>query len=118
MLSVCAALVPWVLPALIDCILHLSLGCRLLIIVPVLAPVGVLMGLPLPKGLAWLSREATGLIPWAWAINGCASVVGSVAAAIVALTWGLQMAMEAGAACYVGACLIALLRLTPKAIDL
>jgi hypothetical protein len=65
-----------------------------------LAPLGVLMGLPFPLGLAWLERRSPGWVPWAWAVNGCASVIASVLAAILALSYGFSLVMVCGAAAY------------------
>jgi len=68
-----------------------------------LAPLGVLMGLPFPLGLAWLEEEARGLVPWAWAVNGSASVLASVLAAILALSYGFTAVLLLGASCYAAA---------------
>jgi hypothetical protein len=69
-------------------------------------PLAVLMGIPFPLGLAWLEERAPGLIPWAWAVNGCASVISSVLAAILALSFGFTLVLSLGAAAYTGALLI------------
>jgi spermidine synthase len=53
-----------------------------------IAPLAFLMGLPFPLGLSWVSADAPGLVPWAWAINGCASVVGAVLAGLLAMHFG------------------------------
>ncbi len=63
----------------------------------------VLMGLPFPLGLAWLEAHAPGWVPWAWAVNGCASVVASVLAAILALSLGFTAVVCLGAAAYAAA---------------
>ncbi|MBS1249770.1 MAG: hypothetical protein MAG431_01354 [Chloroflexi bacterium] len=68
-----------------------------------LAPLGFLMGIPFPLGLAWLKENAPGMIPWAWAVNGCASVIASVLAAIFALSYGYTLVMLLGVAAYAGA---------------
>ena len=65
-----------------------------------LAPLGVLMGMPFPKGIAWLERTSPDLIPWAWGVNGAVSVVASVLAALVALSAGFTVVLVAGAICY------------------
>ena len=65
-----------------------------------LAPLGVLMGLPFPRGVAWLEDRAPRLIPWAWAVNGAASVVASVLAAILALSMGFTVVLLLGVSCY------------------
>jgi hypothetical protein len=71
-----------------------------------LAPLAFVMGLPFPLGLAWLERRGPVLIPWAWAINGCASVVAGVLAAMAALSYGFSAVLLAGAVCYAGAWLV------------
>lgn len=70
------------------------LGCALL------APLGFLMGMPFPWGIAALEGRPPGTIPWAWAINGSTSVVASVLASMVAVSWGFRWVLWAGAACY------------------
>ena len=64
------------------------------------------MGLPFPFGLAANGRKGPppGLVPWAWAVNGCASVIASVLAAILSLTYGFSLVLWLGAAAYAGAC--------------
>ncbi len=71
-----------------------------------LAPLAVLMGLPFPLGLAWLEARAPGWTPWAWAVNGCASVVASVLAAILALSLGFTVVICLGAGAYAVAMLV------------
>ena len=43
-----------------------------------LAPLGFLLGVPFSHGLRVMAQARPELGPWAWAINGCLSVVGSV----------------------------------------
>jgi len=69
----------------------------------VLAPLGLLMGTAFPGGLAWLRERAPGWIPWAWAINGCASVLASVLAAMLALSAGFSWVLVAAALSYTAA---------------
>jgi hypothetical protein len=71
-----------------------------------LAPLAVCMGLPFPLGLVWLERSALAWVPWAWAVNGCASVVAGVLAAIVALSYGFTVVLLLGATAYAGAWLV------------
>lgn len=68
-----------------------------------LAPLAILMGMPFPRGLYWLERKASWLAPWAWAVNGCASVISGVIAAILALSYGFTVVLLIGAGCYAGA---------------
>ncbi len=91
------------LPKLFDLALGLPLWGRLIVAVVTLAPVGLLMGMPFPKGMSLLERQAPGLITWAWGINGAISVVASVLAALLALSFGFSTVLAVGAACYLSA---------------
>lgn len=97
---------PFGLPVLFQALLGSPLPIRLLVTGLSLAPLGFLMGLPFPGGLAWLQEEAPGLIPWAWAINGCASVLSSILAAIIALSAGFSWVLAAAGLTYAGAWLV------------
>lgn len=76
------------------------LAARALVGCLMLAPLGFLMGVPFPRGIAALEGQAPGTIPWAWAINGSVSVVASVLASMIAVSWGFRWVLWAGAACY------------------
>jgi hypothetical protein len=84
--------------------LALPLWGRLLVTVVALAPPGLLMGMPFPKGLALLERSGAGpaLIAWAWGVNGAVSVVASILSALLALSFGFPLVLVLGAACYAG----------------
>ncbi|MFZ5915307.1 MAG: hypothetical protein ACOYZ7_00055 [Chloroflexota bacterium] len=94
------------LPLLFEVALAASLGGRLAVTVMALAPLGLLMGMPLPKGIAALEGQPT-LVAWAWAGNGASSVVASVMAALLALSWGFSTVLAVGAVCYGAAWLTA-----------
>jgi hypothetical protein len=99
-------LYPLGLPLLFQVFLGAPLAMRLLATGLSLAPLGFLMGIPFPKGLAWLRNRAPGLIPWAWAVNGCTSVLASVLAAMVALSAGFSWVLIAAAVAYTGAWIV------------
>jgi hypothetical protein len=96
-------LYPLGLPFLFEALLGAPLAMRLVATGVSLAPLGFLLGIPFPGGLAWLREHAPGLVPWAWAINGCASVLASVLAAMVALSAGFPWVLLASAFAYGGA---------------
>lgn len=77
-----------------------SLTMRLIVVVLSLAPLGFLLGLPLAGGIRLLEERAPQLIPWAWAVNGCASVVSSILAVMGAVTFGFSRVLLAGALAY------------------
>ncbi len=106
-LAILALAYPILLPMLFRLALGLPLVTRFAISVISLAPLGVLMGIPFPKGIAWLERTSPDLIPWAWGVNGAVSVVASVLAALVALSAGFTVVLVAGAICY-GAAIVAI----------
>ncbi|NOR84354.1 MAG: hypothetical protein GQ526_12770 [Ardenticatenales bacterium] len=73
------------------------------------------MGVPFARGLMLLESRSrwpgpggasSTLVPWAWAINGCASVVASILAALLALSIGFQGVLWLGAGAYAGAWLV------------
>ena len=53
-----------------------------------IGPLAFCMGMPFPLALAGVGAETEALIPWAWAVNGCASVVGAVLATLLAIQFG------------------------------
>ena len=58
------------------------------------------MGFPFPLGLEWLEKAEPKLTPWAWAVNGCASVVAAVLAASIGLSAGFSVVLLVGALFY------------------
>jgi hypothetical protein len=79
---------------------------RMVIAVVLMAPLAILMGMPMPTGIRILRMQAPEIIPWAWGINGAASVTGSVAALVIALLTGFNQALIVGAVLYVAAALL------------
>jgi len=65
------------------------------------------MGMLFPLGLRHVGRARSELLPWAWAINGCASVVATSLATLLALGAGIVVVLVAAAVCYLVAALVA-----------
>jgi len=86
--------------------LAFPLPLRIVTALAVVGVPGVLMGVPFPVGLRGLAARP-GLVPWAWAINGCASVLSSTGAVLMAVQWGFSTVLVLSAAAYAGAGLIA-----------
>ncbi len=101
-----ALLTPFAVPQFSSLVLGLSAWARLMVAIFSLAPLGVLMGLPFPLGLAWLEERVQIWIPWAWAVNGCTSVIASVLAAILSLSYGFTAVLFLGAGAYAGAAVL------------
>jgi len=98
-------LYPFLLRGLLPNLLGLPLALRVLAGFLLVAPVGGLMGLPFPAGIRSLGRLAPGFIPWAWAVNGCASVVASILATMLAVSYGFSLVLWLAAGLYLIAAL-------------
>jgi hypothetical protein len=94
-----------VLPRLVPLLLPLPLWGRIAIAVLLIAPLGLGMGIPFPRGLRETGRGSLPAPPFYWGLNGIMSVLGSVTTVFVALMAGFQAAMLMGSACYVLAAL-------------
>lgn len=68
--------------------------------VPLCLIVAIPMGVPFPAGLRRLDANAPGVVPWALAVNGCASVAAFAAAPVIASDVGSGGLVVAGAALY------------------
>ncbi len=71
-----------------------------------LMPLGILMGLPFPQGLAHVRVGGRHLLPWVWAVNGSISVISAVLAPMLAIDFGFRVVMYVGAAAYLAAWLV------------
>ncbi|MEW6664621.1 MAG: SAM-dependent methyltransferase [Thermodesulfobacteriota bacterium] len=78
---------------LFDAALPLPMGHRVGLGILLLSVLAFFLGWPFPTGLRVLYQGIPRLVPWAWGINGCASVVGAVLGKTLALTFGLQSVM-------------------------
>jgi hypothetical protein len=96
-------------PAVIEALQGAPTGVRIAAAVALLAPVGVLMGLPFPLGMRLAHERAPRLTPWLWGLNGAASVCGSALAFAIAMTAGTSRSFWTGGACYVLAMVAALM---------
>ena len=61
-----------------------------------IAPLGFCMGMPFPMALARISQTTPALIPWAWGINGCASVISAILATLIAMQFGFTVLGSCG----------------------
>ncbi|MFY9621442.1 MAG: hypothetical protein WAM70_04095 [Pyrinomonadaceae bacterium] len=90
-----------VLPKLVPALLWLPLWGRVAVAIALMAPLGLAMGMPFPRGLKHTGEGSLPAPPFYWGLNGIMSVIGSVTTVFVALNWGFQAAMLMGSACYV-----------------
>lgn len=71
-------------------LVSLPVVIKMLITALLIAPLAICMGMPFPLALANLARHANYYIPWAWGINGCASVISAVLATLLAIHFGFS----------------------------
>lgn len=77
-----------VLPVLLAQLGNLSVPVRVGVCALLIAPLAFCMGLPFPLGLAQASRTAPDFVPWAWGVNGFASVISAALATLLAIEAG------------------------------
>jgi hypothetical protein len=87
-------------PAVLGAFLGASLTTRVAVAVAMLFPVCFPLGVPLAYGIRLLDRLNPTLVPWAWAVNACATVVGSILTAILSKIFGFGAIFVAAAAIY------------------
>ena len=90
----------WILPHLFAYAIPYMLPVRMALCAFLLLPIGLLLGMPFPIGIRRLERGQHSLIPWAWASNGGASVLGASLAMLVALHVGFTVVLIVGVFCY------------------
>ncbi len=79
----------------------LSPGLRSLLVAALIAPLGFLLGAPLPSAIRAVSARAGTRVPWLWSVNSGTSVLGSVLATLTAMHAGIIATLVVGAAFYV-----------------
>jgi hypothetical protein len=85
----------------------MATGLKVLLAFLWMVPPAVLMGVPFPVGLRSLATRNESLIPWAWGINGCTSVIGAVLAAALAPVLGFTALLWCAGGAYGIACVAA-----------
>jgi len=89
-----------ILPGLFQALIHLPDAVKIIISVVLIAPLAICMGVPYPTGMTRLANMSEQAIPWAWAINGFASVVGAVLATLLAIHLGFAAVILLAAMIY------------------
>jgi MFS family permease len=98
----------FLLPVLTDALLTTPLAIRVMVAFLVLAPLGVLLGMFMPLGLGAVSSltdHGEEYVAWGWAVNGFASVIGSVLTTLIAMMFGFNVVLVLAVAVYLTALL-------------
>jgi spermidine synthase len=86
--------------------LALPLWGRAALAVGMIAVLSFFMGWLFPSGLRSMARGFPGLVPWAWGVNGCASVIGAVLGKCLAVSVGFRVLMITAWVLYLVAALL------------
>mgnify|MGYP005846424167 CR=1 FL=1 len=99
-IAILSTLYVFCIPELFTLLANLGDAGRVAVSMALLAPLAFLMGMPFPLGLAMLGASRPAHVPWAWGINGCASVLATVTASIVAIHFGFRIVVLFAVAFY------------------
>jgi len=90
----------FLLPALFNQLIGLADGFKIVISLALIAPLAFCMGMPFPLGLRQVARSSPDFIPWAWGINGFASVISVALATLLAIQFGFTFVLLAALVLY------------------
>jgi predicted membrane-bound spermidine synthase len=85
---------------LFHAMLGLPLGVRVPVAVVLVFIPGLLMGALMPSGVRAANALGTGTVAWGWALNGAASVTGSVLAVTLSMNFGFNLVLAIGGMVY------------------
>jgi spermidine synthase len=100
LLAVVICLEAFSLDPIMASLMNLSPLLRCLAVIILIAPLGLLMGMPFPAGLRYVDQFRPELNPWAWGINACATVMGSGFCIFISSALGFRSALIFSAAVY------------------
>jgi spermidine synthase len=102
-IALLAALYVFMLPALFRALAPLADPLKILLSLFLIAPLAFWMGMPFPLALARVKSRLPALVPWAWGVNGCASVLSAILATLLAVNLGFTPVVLIAVALYIGA---------------
>jgi len=103
LIMVALLLTALLMPYIFNAALGWPLLGRVVMSIVILAPLGVLLGMPFPSGLRIVGEEAPALVPWAWGVNGFFTVIGTVGALILGMAFGFKVVLIMALLCYLAA---------------
>lgn len=77
-------------PRLVTTFIGYALPVRIAVAVALLAPAGLLLGIPFAYGIRLLNHFNPSIIPWAWAVNACCTVIGSILTVVISMNFGFS----------------------------
>ena len=113
-IAILALLYVMLLPPLFPALMGLGDPLKVALSLLLITPLAFWMGMPFPLALARVADAMPELVPWAWGINGCASVLSAVLAVLLAINLGFTAVVAIAVGLYL---LAALLLRRPLAHD-
>jgi len=89
-----------ILTSSFDWLISFSQPLRILTGLIIIAPLAFFMGMPFPIAIKQLGANFQPLVPWAWGINGFASVTGAVLGTLLAISMGFTALALIAIVCY------------------
>jgi SAM-dependent methyltransferase len=105
-IGVLSVLYVWLLPGLFNGLVQLPGLLKIPVSILLIAPLAFMMGMPFPLGLEFVSNSLPSWIPWAWGVNGCASVVSAMLATLLAIHLGFVFVVIVAVLLYLVAALV------------
>jgi hypothetical protein len=96
LISIYTVLQPLLIAELTEHDMHIRIPALLAAIIPM----GFFMGIPFPLGIRLLGQDRETLIPWAWAVNACLSVIAPLLSIMLALASGFYVVLWLSALAY------------------
>jgi len=100
-LSILISLFALIQPFLFSRMTALSLPLRIPALLIAVIPMGFFMGIPFPMGIRLIGQRREALIPWAWAVNACLSVLAPILTIMIALVAGFHSVLWMSVIAYV-----------------
>jgi hypothetical protein len=100
-LSILISLFALIQPFLFTKMTGLNLPLRIPALLIAIIPMGFFMGIPFPLGIKLIGRKQESLIPWAWAVNACLSVLAPIMTIMIALVAGFNLVLWLAVFAYV-----------------
>ena len=96
----------WLLPLIFSGLGAMGFVPKAAITLTLIAPLAFCMGMPFPMGLSRVSARTPGLVPWAWGINGCASLISAILATLLSVHIGFDLVLISATGIYLTAVLL------------
>ena len=106
-IALVAPLILWLSGWLLGPVSSWNTAGRFIITLALLAPLAFLMGWPFPAGMRLSKDRTPELLPWAWGINGFASVAAAPLTIILAMALGFRMVLALAVVSYLLALVLA-----------